>query len=156
MLTAPTVTGWSGFWNMTGGYNTTGGTYSMSQSQGRYKFSKLVAKEFKKMGARDAQGALVALIGAAPGGTATNTWPQVPVPTGPNSNPPQVTGIADFGGNRNAVTVTAINRATTAADDTELTKWFTTALLEQGITYPAKLGSSVMNGTMHQGTPGFA
>jgi hypothetical protein len=152
MLTAPTVTGWSGFWQMQGDH----AIYAMSLSQNRFKDSKLIARNIKAAGGRDVIGALAALIGAAAGGTATNQWSEVGVPAGPNSSPPQVTGIADFGGNRPIVTTTAINRATTAADVTELKKWFNNALLEAGITYPAYLGSSVARGTMHANTPGFS
>lgn len=150
-LTAPTVTGYQPFWSLTGDH----AAYSMSQSQGRFKDAKMIARQIRSTGGRDAIGALAALIGAAAGGTATNQWTQVPNPVGPSSNPPQVTGIGDFGGNRNPVTVTAINRATTATDITELKRWFATALLEAGITYPTATGSTVARGTMHANMPGF-
>ena len=52
-----------------------------------------------------------------------------------------MTGIGDFGGNRDIETVTDINRATTAADITWLEKFFDNKLLEAGITYPAVSGS---------------
>ena|SRR5215472_423673 len=152
MLTAPTVTGWSGFWQMQGDHS----LYSMSQSQGRFKDSKLIARNIKAAGGRDVQAALATLIGAAPGGTATNQWSEVSNPLGPTQSPPQVTGVGDLGGNRAIVTTTAINRATTAADVTELKKWFNNALLEAAITYPAVLGPQVARGMMHANMPGFA
>src|SRR5215475_7719326 len=109
-LTAPTVTGWSGFWQMQGDKS----LYNMPLAQGRDKDAKFISKFMKNAGTRDAIAALATLIGAAPGGVATNQWTQVPNPLGPTKNPPQVTGVGDLGGLRNPVTVTAINRATTA------------------------------------------
>lgn len=151
-LTAPTVSGWSSFFQITGDKT----AYSMSQSQNRSKDGKAIAKMMRNAGTRDVIGALAALIGAAAGGTATNTWPEIAPPVGPTTAVPGVTGIGDFGGNRVINTTTAINRVTTAADVTELKKWFSAALLEAGITYPTFLGSSMMNGTRHQGSPGFS
>lgn len=150
-LTAPTVTGYSPFWSLTGDR----AAYSMVLAQGRLKNAKLISKRIRTMGGRDAIGALAALIGAAAGGTATNTWARVKHP-GANQTVPLPTGITDFSGNRVIETVTAISRATTAADVTELKKWFTTALLEAGVTYPTVLGSGVAAGTMHTGSPGFS
>lgn len=151
-LTAPTVTGWSGFFQITGDK----ALYSMPLSQGRTKQAKMISKFMRNMGTRDAIGAIAALIGAAAGGNATNTWPRVQHPVGPNTTIPGVTGIGDFGGNRVIETITAINRNTTAADVTELKKWFNAVLLEAGITYPSRLGSSVAGGTMHANMPGFS
>src|SRR5258708_5839298 len=148
-LTAPTVTGWSGYWQM----NADKLLYNMSQSQGRVKDAKAISKFMRNANTRDAIGALAALIGAAPGGTATNTWPEIQAPLGPQQTVPTVTGIGDFGGNRTVTTINGINRVTTAADVTELKKWFSAALLEAGITYPTFLGSSMMNGARHQGSP---
>jgi hypothetical protein len=150
-LTAPTVTGWSSFWQLTGDKS----LYSMSQSQGRLKDAKFISRQMRSAGGRDAIGALAALIGAAPGGTATNQWGQVANAPSPSLTPPQVTGVTELGGLRPVVTATGINRVTTAADVTELKKWFNAALLEAGITYPAFLGSSVARGTMHANMPGF-
>ena len=154
-LTAPTVTGWSGFWQLQGDKS----LYNMPLAQGREKDSKMVSKFFKNTGTRDAIAAIAVLIGAAPGGTATGTWTQVPNALGPTQSPPQPSGIGDFSGNRNPVTITAINRATTAADVTELKKWFNNALMIAGIAYPNSanaIGSTVMRGTMHANMPGFS
>ena len=136
-LTAPTISGWSGFWNMTGDE----AFVTESLNQTRAKKAWHIAKLMRGTGTRDAAGALAALIGAAAGGTATNQWRHVAPPIGPTLAVPQVTSIGDFGGNRVIEVVTAINRATTAADIAELKKWFTTALLESGITYPTFTGS---------------
>src|SRR5262245_31294021 len=96
-LTAPTITGWSGFWNMQGDH----APWSMSQSQGRLKTSKLSSKRIRTMGGRDVIGALAALIGAAAGGTATNqyTRERIPAVGGPLGTVPTPTAIGDFGGN---------------------------------------------------------
>jgi hypothetical protein len=151
-LTAPTITGYSAFWQITGDKS----AYSMSQSQVRAKDAKAISKFMRNAGTRDAIGAIAALIGAAAGGAALNQWTQVAPPLGPQQTVPTATGIGDFGGNRTITTVNAINRVTTAADVTELKKWFTAALLEAGITYPSRLGSSVAGGTMHANMPGFS
>lgn len=150
-LTAPTVTGYSPFWQLVGDRT----AYSMALAQARAKRAYHISKYTRSMGTRDAIGALAALIGAAAGGTATNQWARVKHP-GANQTVPLPTGIGDFGGNVVIETITAINRATTAADITELKKWFNTALLEAGITYPTATGSTVALGTMHVGVPGFS
>src|SRR5215475_12762088 len=111
-LTAPTVSGWSGFWQLQGDKT----LYAMPLAQGRFKDSKFISRQIRSSGGRDAIGALAALIGAAAGGTATNQWTHPRHPLGPMQNPPQVTGVGDFGGNVPLETVTAINRTTTAAD----------------------------------------
>ena len=137
-LTAPTITGYSGFWNTTG--DNTFVTESLGQT--RAKKAWLIAKLFRGTGTRDVRGALAALIGAGAGGTATNQWSRVGNPAGPSMAVPQVTGIGDLGGLRTIETATAINRATTAADISELKKWINAStLLEQGITYPTQTGS---------------
>ena len=48
--------------------------------------------------------------------------------------------LTALGGNRTIDTATDINRVTTAADVTELKKWFNNALLASGITYPTTVG----------------
>ena len=54
---------------------------------------------------------------------------------------PGVSSIGDFSGNRVVDTITDVNRATTAADITWLSKYFNDKLLEAGITYPTVSGS---------------
>lgn len=135
-LTAPTVTGYSGFWQTTGDKQ----AYNMSLALGRSPVSKRVARNFARRGVGDVRAALAVLIGAAAGVTATGTFRQVSAPANPELNPPQVSSIGDFGGNRVIDTITQINRATTAADVTELKRWFNNTLLEQGITYPTTVG----------------
>lgn len=135
-LTAPTVSGWSSFWQMTGD----GTAYSMSQAQARAGSAYRIAKMMKRGETRDAIGALAALIGVAPGATATNMFQRRIAPVAANTTIPGVTGFGTFGGVIALETVTAINRATTSADVTELQKWFNNALLEAGITYPTVAG----------------
>lgn len=149
-LTAPTVTGYSAFWQTTGDRT----PYSMSLSAARAKMAKRIAREFNRRGAGDAQEALLTLLGVAPGSTALKQFSQVSAPAGPESATPVVTSIGDFGGNRVIDTITQINRATTAADVTELTKWINNALLEQGITYPTAAGGVASSG-MKLGVPAF-
>lgn len=144
-LTAPTVTGYSGFWNTQGDKT----PYSMSQAQGRVKDAWHVSRLFRGYGTKDATAAMAVLLGAAAGTTATGGYTAVPLPPGPQLAVPVVTGITDLGGLRTAVTLNMINRATTAADVTELKRWFTAQLMEAGITYPTRLGSG--GGSMIRG-----
>lgn len=141
-LTAPTVTGYSAFWQTTGDHM----PYSMSLSASRAKAAKRIAYQFNRRSAGDAQEALLTLLGVAPGSAALKQFSQVSAPGGPESAVPVVTSIGDFGGNRVIDTITQINRVTTAADVTELTKWINNALLEQGITYPTATGGVAVQG----------
>ena len=147
-LTAPTNSGYSGFWNAVGDRT----TYTPTLAQSRAKRAKHISKWMRSTGTRDVIGALAALIGATAGGTATNQWRRIAHP-GANQTVPLPTGIGDFGGNRVIEVVTAINRTTTAADIAELKKWFNASLLEAGITYPTMTGSGgggkVSNGTVY-------
>lgn len=155
-LIAPTVSGYSAFWsNVLSPNQPQGGTYSMSLAQARAKNAYHVARLFNKGGMRDARGALAALIGAAAGGTATNAYKRRLSPTSANSTVPVATGFGDFGGAIAVENVDAINRATTAADITELKKWFAQGLLESGITYPTVAGNSLSSGMQVGGTGRF-
>lgn len=148
-LTTPTVTGWSGFWaNIISPNQPQGGTYAFQTGQARAKMAYHVARLFNKRGMGDARGALAALIGAAAGGAADVHWTRRVAPAGP-------TDFGDFGGNITLETVYNINRVTTAADVTELKKWFAQALLEAGITYPTTVGNSLSSGMQVGGTGRF-
>lgn len=150
-LTAPTVTGYSAFWQTTGDHQ----AYSMSLAANRARTAYEIARKMRRRSVGDARAAFAALIGAAAGGTATATFKQVSAPSGPEAATPVVTGIGDFGGNRIIDTITQINRATTAADITELKKWVSdNSLLEQGITYPTAVGGVASQG-MKLGVPSF-
>ncbi len=148
-LTTPTITGYSPFWaNVLSPNQPQGAQLSMDANKVRAKGAYVIAKLMRKGGMRDARGALAALIGAAAGGTATNQFTQVQGQVTPTS-------LAALGGARPIVTVDAINRATTAGDIAELKKWFATALLEAGITYPAAVGNSLSAGMQVGGTGRF-
>lgn len=139
---APAVTGYSGFWANILCPTQGPGTYSMNN--GRYNAPYYVARLFKKRAMADARGALAALIGAAAGGAALVQWKREQGPNGPSQTVPIATGVGELGGNRVMETVNSINRVTTAADVTELKKWFSpTALLEAGITYSTVVGNSL-------------
>lgn len=150
-LTAPTVTGYQPFWQLTGDKT----AYSMTVSAARAPQAKAIARWMARRGLGDVRGALAALIGAAAGGTATVTFKQVSAPDGPEQSVPVVTSIGDFGGNRVIDTITQINRATTAADVTELKKWFDNSLLEAGITYPTTSGGVAVQGIRNGGVVSF-
>lgn len=143
----PTVTGWQGgFSNILNRQNgDTVNSYAFStaaQNGARPPMDSQIARIFKRNTYRGINALMIQLIGAAAGGTATATHKQVGAPnTGPEAAVPQVTGIGDFGGNRDIETVTDINRVTTAADITWLEKYFDNKLLEAGITYPTVRGS---------------
>lgn len=138
-FTTTTVTGFSGFWNLTGDRT----TYSMSQSQARAKVAKHISKFMRGGGVKDARAMFNALIGAAAGGAVSATNVQISAPNGPEAAVPQVSSIGDFGGNRVIDAVSVISRNSTAADVTELKRWVAnSALREAGITYPTVVGLS--------------
>lgn len=146
-LTTATVSGWSGFWQMEGDDS----PYAFLSSQNRASQANIIAKYMNKRSVADAKAALAVLIGAVAGTTATATYPQIQGPTGPRDTTPRAGSVGDMGGVRPIATITQINRATTAADVTELKKWFNNTLLESGITYPTALGltqgGNQVNGT---------
>jgi len=154
-LTVPTVTGYSGFWANILVPSQGPGTYSMSASQVRSSSSKFISREVRGGGTRDVRGALAALIGAAAGGAALNQYRRRQGPAGPSETTPIATGFGDFGGNITIETVSPINRVTTAADVTELKKWFDATLLEAGITYPTVAGNNLAAGMQVGGTGRF-
>lgn len=135
-LTAVTVSGWSGFWQMEGDMQ----PYAFQSSQNRALQANIIAKYMNKRSVGDARAALAALIGAAAGDTATETFTQVGSPAAVTGTVPRATSVGDMGGSRPIDTITQIGRATTAADVTELKKWFNDTLLEAGITYPTATG----------------
>lgn len=149
-LTTPTVTGYSAFWRNILGTSQPG--YSMYTGQARSRAAYHIAKLMKNGGTRDATGALAALIGAASGGTATNQYKRRQGPSATSTTVPGTTGVGALGGAIPIETIDAINRATTAADVTELKKWFNNTLLEAGITYPTVSGSG--GGGMQTGGTG--
>lgn len=147
-LNVPVVTGYSGFWSNTlSPTQPQGGTYTSSIEKSRAKGAYHIARLMNKGGMRDARAALAVLIGAVAGTTANSTFTQRAAPLTPSD-------FGDFGGVIPMQTYATINRATTAADVTELKKWFAQGLLESGITYPTVLGNSLTNGRMQAGGTG--
>lgn len=138
-LNIPIPTGYSPFWQMTG--DKTPYSMQIAAGQHRAKGAWHTAKIFNKYGTRDAAAALAVLIGAVAGTTATNGFTSTPNPPGPSATVPTVTGLTDLGGLRTAVTTASYNRTTSTPDVNELKRWFSSALLEEGITYPTRLGS---------------
>ena len=102
-LVAPTVTGFSLFWG------TAANNYSMLFR--RSALEQQISQALSRQGAREFHRGLKALTGAAAGGTATETYKRVSSPSG-------LTQSEQFGGSRVIDTVTVINRATTASDET--------------------------------------
>lgn len=145
-LTNPTITGWSGFWQMTGGpAAVSAGPYDMiankNGQKGRSEREAYIARLFARNQFRDQAAVLGALIGAAAGSNATSTYKREQAPAGPSASTPVVTSITDLGGAINIETVTVINRNTTAADVTYLKDYWDGDLLERTISYPTVLGS---------------
>lgn len=156
-LTTPTVTGYSAFWsNVMSPNQPQGGTYSFQPGGARARSAYRVARTFKQRGMADARGALAVLIGAVAGTTADVHYSRVQGQSGPSATVPIPTGVGEMGGIRPIETVYSINRASTAADITELKKWFSpTSLLEAGITYPTVAGNSLSSGMQVGGTGRF-
>jgi hypothetical protein len=145
-LTAPTTTNtYSPFWQATGDNL----PYNMSQAGGRAVGANHVAKLFRKFGMRDARQAMAVLIGAVSGPTIAAGYNYIANPTSTSTTVPGVTSVGEIGGLRTIATWTVINRGSSTADVTELKRWFSNSLLEQGITYPTRLGSG--GGSMIKG-----
>jgi hypothetical protein len=145
-LVLPTVTGYSPFWAnvLTPGNGDSATTYAfppVTQNGARPPMDSQLARILKRNTYRAMNEAILTLLGAAAGSTAEATHKVVSAPTGPEASVPQVTSIGDLGGNRDIETITDINRATTAADITWISKFFDNKLLEAGISYPTVSGS---------------
>lgn len=140
-LTSPTITGYSGFWQLTGDAQPYNMVNNKNNQRGRSPLERNIAQLFVRNQFRDEVAAFTALIGAAAGGTATATYKREQAPAATSATVPGVTGIADLGGAIPIETVTPINRATTAADVAYLKTLFDNSLLDRGITYPVVSGS---------------
>jgi hypothetical protein len=124
----------------------------VSQKGFRSPLQWQLAKILKKNQLRDLVAVMAALNGVAAGATATSQYKRVLAATSPSETPPLVTQIGELGGARAIETVSAINRATTAADITFINDMLNNALLSAGITYPTVVGSGgggkLVNGTV--------
>lgn len=151
-LTAPTITGYSAFWsNILSPKNGAAAGYEMSQERARPIAAYRFAKMMNKSGLR-AQKALIAnLLGNAAGDTVSATYARVAGSTDTASHLPA--DVVTLGGARTIETVTDVNRATTAADVTELKRWFSNALLSRNITQPTVYGAD-MNANKQVGGTG--
>lgn len=98
---------YSGLWN-----GIFGADHALTNSQQRQK--RMISRIMEKPGNRKLRGLMLALNGAAAGGTAAVTHKQI---AGPVSTP---IPVGSYGGVRTVETVTDINRATTAADETNI------------------------------------
>lgn len=154
-LTLPTVTGYSPFWELTGDRV----PYAMiprSQQGSRSPIERQLARLLARPQLRDLRAAMVALNGAAAGETATSTFKRVPNPTNPSLSTPQVTNFDDIQGNRTPETITAINRATTAADEAYIDDLLDNDLISAafaGESYPTVVGSGGPTYAFYQGVP---
>lgn len=94
-----------------GGLFETNGFTAYTQIQGRGPARRRIAQYFGDKGLLAPRAAVVALDGAAAGGTASKTYPQIE----PNS---------EQGGKRTVLQISLINRITTAGDITEFNRDF--------------------------------
>jgi hypothetical protein len=135
--TVPTVTGYSGFYQLTGDML----PYYMTptaQGGGRSRHEYRIAALLSRSDMRALRAAWLALTGAAAGETATATYERIEAPA---TTPTQ---IGDLGGNRPIETIEAINRATTAADEAYIEDLLDDDLLARSLTpasYPTVVGS---------------
>jgi hypothetical protein len=141
--TPPTVTGYSGFYQLTGDmlpYAMTTHAAGGGRSRIEYRIAALLSRQEM----RALRAAWLALTGAAAGGTATDTYKRVEAPAAPSGATPAVTQIGDLGCNRNIETITTIDRATTAADEAYIEDMLDDDLLNRSLTpalYPTVAGS---------------
>lgn len=142
----PTVTGYQPFWaNILANPNVDPSiTYAFptaAQNGARPPMDSQLARILKRNTYRGVNELFLTLIGTASGSAALAQHKVVSAPTATEATAPQVTSIGDFGGNRDIETIDDVNRNTTAADITWISKFFNDKLLEAGITYPTVSGS---------------
>lgn len=140
-LTNPTITGYSGFWQMTGDAAPYNLVANKNSQRGRSPLERAVSQIMVRNQFRDEAAALGALIGAASGSNMTATYKRVQSPSGPDATVPVVTDITALGGARTIETVTVVNRNTTAADVSYLKDLFDGDLLDRSTSYPTVSGS---------------
>lgn len=143
-LTRPTITGFSGFWDLCGDalpYN----LLPLANNGNRGHVEPKIAKLFKQEDMREIQAALAAVIGAAAGGAISKTYKRRQAQT---ITPVDVGAFAS--GNITVETNTVISRNSTAADVTYLKQIFSGRLTASNITYPTEL-----SGNQNQGPAAF-
>jgi hypothetical protein len=91
-----------------GGFWPSNGVSSLGSISGKGEERREVAQNLQSRGQMPQRALMTALLGVAPGGTATKALSRI-------------TASTELGGQRPIETVNLINRATTAADVTELT-----------------------------------
>lgn len=106
MIPAPTVTGWSTFWQQIAPVGQ-GAAYALHGN--RSSQERRIAIHLAKPGYRGMRRVIRTLLGAAVGAAATETHSRIVAPAG-------LTQAASFGGARQIESVTDVNRVTTAAD----------------------------------------
>lgn len=114
-IPAPTVTGYSGMFNLTGdraGYSMLTATQGGNRGRTEKWISKLLSRRQQMQPLRLL---MKTLNGAAAGSSASVTLQRVDAQA---TDPSNQTGIAALGGNRVTSAVSLINRVTTAADVT--------------------------------------
>lgn len=149
-LRFPTVSGYSGFWQLTGDALPYGPT-PRAQDGMRSRIDWQLARLMKRNQYRDVAAAALALNGAAVGGALVATYPRVQAPA---SEVGDVTEIGDFGGNRVIETTTVISSTTNAADKSYIDDLWNGNLLERSLSYPTVVGSGG-GGMQVNGANGF-
>lgn len=146
-LVAPT---YSGFWNLTGDMIQYAPFDNRAPTTGklgwRSKLEWQIAKLADKQQMREITALMMALIGAAAGGTATKSYSRVAMPTGPTNTVPTTVSVADMGGLVPIESVSVINRATTAADIAYLKSMFNSSdMVMRGLTLAVDLSGNGAN-----------
>lgn len=146
-VTNPTLTGWSGFWQMTGDFNPYAPFNNAAPTTGllgwRSKLEWQIAKLADKQQFREIKTLMTALLGAVAGGTATKTYTRVfGPPNTEGAGPFGQTGVGDLGGLIPMEVVTSINRVTTAADVTYLKSMFNNDMLMRGLSLQSDLSGN--------------
>lgn len=140
-LTNPTISGYAGFWQLTGDFTPYNFVNNKNSQRGRSQLERNIAQLFARNQFRDISNAFTALIGATSGSNMTKTYKREQAQTGPDQTVPITTAVGAIGGAIPIETVTVQNRNTTAADVAYLKTFFDDSLLDRSITYPTVLGS---------------
>jgi hypothetical protein len=150
----PTVTGFSGFWDLTGDLNPYKPFNNLAPTTGflgwRSKLEWQIAKLLNKQQMREIKALMFGLTGAVSGANVTKTYARVQAPSGPSAATPEVTGVADLGGLVPIETITVINRNTDANDVTYLKSMMNNDMLMRGMSLQVDISGNGANSRASQ------